>query len=184
MNKNTQKKCCMSKVFNCLSFYLLLSAGTMGAQSINCFDSLVSNKILETKKISTNNKFVILDFWYSACTPCLSSFVMNRKTISKLNTREILFISISIDASIEEMEKILKKYKLRWPNLNDKNRKIASCFEIDGYPTVILLNKNNDEIKRSYSLYETLNDSHIVHLSHNNSSIRLRKKDVARSTNK
>lgn len=165
MNKNTQKKFYMNKALIYLSFCLLLTAGTLGAQS-NCFDALVNNEALKAKKISINDKFVILDFWHSACTPCLSSFVMNRKTISKLNTRKVLFISVSVDNSIEKMEKILKKYKLTWLNINDKNQGITSCFKIDGYPTAILLNKNNEELKRSYSLHEILNDSLIIHLSH------------------
>lgn len=152
----------MNRVLFFWSFGLLFSTVALRAQSASCFEALLAKDLLLDEKITDRPEMVILYFWHAACSPCLSSFVINRRTIAKLDPRKVRFVSISVDPSIEKMETVVKKYKFRWLNWYDQNLELKSCFNIKAYPTAVLLNAQREELERGHDLFAMLNDSRLT----------------------
>ena len=101
-----------------------------------------SGKMLSLDKI--NSDYVLLDFWFSRCTPCIKSFPELQAIYSKTERKQFEIIGISVDTK-EEKElwvKTIKKYDLPWININDVNYSLSKKYVIVNYPTKILLDKN------------------------------------------
>jgi hypothetical protein len=92
------------------------------------------------------NKTVLIDFWYSACSPCLTKM----KSLSKLNDRieyfpnsEILLIN---DGRIDKFE-VFKATASRLPKnlkyLYDVNGKFSKSLEVSNYPYELVLRDNS-----------------------------------------
>ena len=106
-----------------------------------------------------NSDFVILDFWFVGCLPCIE----DHKKISKshlpfLKQKHTAFVSISNDESYQVWKSYLEKHKYPWPQYKKPAaaENIISRLGITTYPTYILLTKKGDILFSTYSLDEIL----------------------------
>ena len=125
---------------------------------LSAFDLLdPANKTMQPAEM--NADFVILDFWFAGCLPCIE----DHKKISKshlpfLKQKHAVLISISNDESYQIWKSYLEKQKYPWPQYKKPAtaENIISRLGITTYPTYILLNKNGDILFSTYSLDEIL----------------------------
>ena len=105
----------------------------------------------------TNSDFVILDFWFVGCLPCIE----DHKRISKsllpfLKQKHSALISISNDDSYQVWKRYLEKHDYSWAQykkpLSAEN--IITRLGITIYPTYILLNRKGEILFSTYSLDE------------------------------
>ncbi|MFT4092478.1 MAG: TlpA disulfide reductase family protein [Niabella sp.] len=102
-------------------------------------------------KIRKNNQYYLLDFWFSHCAPCIAGFPKLKEIYNKFHNKGFDVVSISIDE--EEYEKeynvAIQKNNLVWNHIWDKAGKTSKKFNINAYPTYILLDKNDKIINNN-----------------------------------
>ena len=95
-------------------------------------------------------KIIVMDFWFTGCGACKWTFenVLEKAEEAYRNNPEVTFLSISVDGSRRTWESSIKKEQYtsdKAVNLFTKgkgaNHPITSYYEIKGYPTIILFNK-------------------------------------------
>ncbi|MCD0490411.1 TlpA family protein disulfide reductase [Pedobacter sp. MC2016-14] len=103
-------------------------------------------------------KYVLLDFWGSWCGPCRAANPHLKELYSTYSSKgfEILGISSEKVSGQEQAEKMWKeaveKDGLTWTNVinNEKEMKqdVVRLYDIEGYPTQILLDKDGKIVAR------------------------------------
>jgi len=105
-----------------------------------------------------NSDFLILDFWFVGCLPCIEDHKRISKSLSFLKQKQAELISISNDDSYQTWKNYLEKHNYSWPQYKKPLavENIISQLGITTYPTYILLNKKGDILFSSNSLDEIL----------------------------
>lgn len=152
---NSIKKNNVSKIFE---KNLLLSKSLFPG---NYFPELkLKNKELERIKFRaneySNTSYVLVDFWFSNCGPCIGQFPMLKELYSKYSPKQLKIISISTDITtkINNWDNVIKKHNLPWDNLLDENGVEASPLGINSFPTNYLLNSEGIVLYKNISLID------------------------------
>ena len=100
-------------------------------------------------------KYVVIDFWFTGCGSCKVMFPYLKQLMNEYRNRNIIFISISVDAERSAWEKMLKEgydeagtrvffeEKANWIHLHDpQTRAIAKQYLVSKYPTYILIDRD------------------------------------------
>ncbi len=102
-------------------------------------------------KISENNQYCLIDFWYSHCGPCIAGFPKLKEIYNQFQGKGFNIVSISVDKQKDKKDYMsaIKKYELSWNHVWDKDGVTSFKFNIHAFPTYILLDKegkiiNND----------------------------------------
>lgn len=86
-------------------------------------------------------KYLLIDFWYSSCGPCIATFSSLRSMYSKYHPKGFNIAGVSIDKASgkQEWENAIVKFKLAWPQFWDPAQQTVKKFLINFFPTTILL---------------------------------------------
>ena len=100
-------------------------------------------------------RYVFIDFWFTGCGSCKDMFPYLKQLINGYKNRNIIFLSISVDAERSAWEKMLKEgydeagirvlfeEKANWIHLHDpQTRMIAQHYLVSKYPTYILIDRD------------------------------------------
>ena len=100
-----------------------------------------AGKIINLNDIKSD--YILLDFWFSRCTPCIKSFPELQNLYSKTERKKFEIVGISVDQANEKdlWKNAISKYNLSWLNINDSKALIAKHFAVVNYPTKILIDK-------------------------------------------
>lgn len=93
---------------------------------------------------SLSQKFTVLDFWGSWCSPCIAGFPEMKEYYKKYKNN-VNFIGIACNDKEDKWKNAVKKYDLKWKNLinnDDINKDVSVIYGIKGYPTKIIINSN------------------------------------------
>ena len=92
--------------------------------------------------------YILLDFWFSRCAPCIKSFPELRDLYSKTQRDKFEIAGIPVDLPREKelWKNTITKYDLSCINPNTPKSPIAKSFAIVNYPTKVLLDKNRKVI--------------------------------------
>ncbi len=95
-------------------------------------------------KVRKNSRYYLIDFWYSHCGPCVTGFPKLKKIYKQFHGKGFEIVSISVDKQKDKKDYLaaIKKYKLEWNHVWDKDGVTAEKFNINVFPTYILLDKN------------------------------------------
>ncbi|PZX59506.1 TlpA disulfide reductase family protein [Hydrotalea sandarakina] len=91
-----------------------------------------------------SNKYILIDFWFSHCNPCIGQFSQFKQIYQQFKNVNFDMIGISIDdnQNIVNWQKIIDEQQLPWKQLLDKNGEQAYKLAIDTYPRNFLLDSN------------------------------------------
>jgi len=105
-----------------------------------------------------NSDFVILDFWFVGCIPCIEDHKKIRELLPFLKQKHTELISISNDDSYQTWKSYLEKHKYSWRQYKKPpaGENIISQLGISIYPTYILLNRKGEIMFSTYYLDEIL----------------------------
>jgi thiol-disulfide isomerase/thioredoxin len=99
------------------------------------------------------NKVVVMDFWYNGCGPCRELAPVLEKIERQFEGKNVVFLSVNTDNQ-ERWIDALKggKYSSSYAvNLNvgsaGRNHALLKHYLIQGYPTVLLFDKNGTKIQ-------------------------------------
>ncbi|WP_298508875.1 TlpA disulfide reductase family protein [uncultured Kordia sp.] len=130
-----------------------LNSGNINLSNFTFFD--LENK--ENRILIDNNEYLLLDFWHTACPPCLKDHIEIKSLITDFKNKKTKIVSLSSDQEnrIETWKKYLKSKNLPWTNyIEKKTNSLTDNLEIRIFPTYILLDKNRDIVIYTNSLSE------------------------------
>lgn len=107
--------------------------------------------VLDVKGIKA--KFILIDFWFSYCAPCISQFKNLKPLYANYKNRGFEIVGISTDKSkdINNWKNVINKYDIQWLQLIDINGKEAGGKSISKFPTNYLLDENGIILKKDIS---------------------------------
>ena len=106
-----------------------------------------------TIEINSNLNFTILDFWFTACPPCIkehNEILANPNMFRNLNAE---IIGISTDKKQDKWIKYLKKKNVNWKNFRIDESNLNKDLGIWSFPTYVILD-NESNVLGSYSNIE------------------------------
>ncbi|SMC61468.1 TlpA disulfide reductase family protein [Pedobacter nyackensis] len=129
----------------------LAAAGVLGNGKIfpiiNCVDE--NDKKLNASDLK-RNKYTLIDFWYSSCSPCIGTFPGLCRVYDQYNKQGFEIIGISVDSKgkREDWQRIISEHKLVWRHYWDKDGVEATRLSIRAFPKNLLLDENGKIIKQ------------------------------------
>lgn len=94
-------------------------------------------------KIKESNRYYLIDFWYSHCVPCVAGFPKLKEIYARFHGKGFDIVSVSVDKQKDKKDYVsaMKKYELAWNHVWDKDGVTAEKFNINIFPTYILLDR-------------------------------------------
>jgi|GEM_PF-3197292 len=84
-------------------------------------------------------KVVLLDFWASWCAPCLQA-VPHLKQLEEKHSDDVFqLIGINVDNEKAKLESWVAEQGLTWPQIWDRGHEVIRTFQVNNFPTYILL---------------------------------------------
>jgi thiol-disulfide isomerase/thioredoxin len=134
-------------------------------QKVVNYKGVVYAKIYE-KKLDGNyfnglfllDSLVVINLWHMNCSPCLAEMPGLNKLKNYYKNKPVSFIAITFNDPKEINEKFLKTNKFNWLNLFvDQNNvdKIYDFYLANGFPTIIILDKNSKVFYRESGGYSS-----------------------------
>ncbi|MEO6611996.1 MAG: thioredoxin family protein [Chitinophagaceae bacterium] len=106
-----------------------------------------------------NSSFIILDFWFVGCIPCMEDHKKIKKLLPSLQDKNVALISISNDDSYQKWKDYIEKNNYSWQHYKKPSgsQNIVNQLGISIYPTYILLDRNGKILNSTYYLADFLN---------------------------
>jgi thiol-disulfide isomerase/thioredoxin len=89
-------------------------------------------------------KGVLIDFWASWCGPCMMEMPKVKAAYDKLHPQGFEIIGINLDEDKDQMQRVLAKSNMTWPQSFDGKKwdgPLVERFGIMSIPTVWLVDK-------------------------------------------
>lgn len=110
---------------------------------------LLNNSSRESK--IKDASFILIDFWYSSCVPCLAEIPALNKLNGKLKDRtDIVFLSINTDFFTTKQDdkfvkEAIKKFNIEFLVVSDtKLTAFNKQFKVNGYPSKFIINNKGE----------------------------------------
>lgn len=105
--------------------------------------------------IPNQKKFTLLYFWGTWCGPCKRDHPKLKKLFDQYE-KDVKFIGLAADKNDVVVKEFIIKNNIPWPNIflslkdySQKNEEITNKFHIDGFPSYILLDRDNKVVVNS-----------------------------------
>jgi thiol-disulfide isomerase/thioredoxin len=97
-----------------------------------------------------NRKYILLDFWYSNCGPCLQEMPKYIPIYEKYKDLGFEIVSISVDktSKIEDWRTTINEKGFNWIHYLDENGVEAKKMNISSFPTTFLVNNEGAIIEK------------------------------------
>lgn len=104
-------------------------------------------KLLELPKA----QYILVDFWFSRCQPCLEALPALKKLYATYQTKGFEIVSISTDRTQEVAlwKKRIKEYELPWSQYLDENAVVSSKLSVYSFPTTFLFDNTGKVLLRN-----------------------------------
>lgn len=131
--------------------YKILSSNTLFTDNIFHFKDISLNDVEIDFKQFQNKKYVLVDFWFSYCGPCIAQFPDYKDIYSEYKNRGFEIVNISTDKSkfISRWKKVIKEKGLDWVQYLDENGVEALKLNITIFPTNFLLDDSGKVILKN-----------------------------------
>jgi thiol-disulfide isomerase/thioredoxin len=135
-------------------FYLNVSARVQGAKlaAVGAPCPIIEGADVHGNPFNLRNlrgKYVIIDFWGTWCSACLSGMPAMRE-FRKANADKLTLIGIANDKDKEKVIACMEKHQMEWTNLlqmQGDNDYVAK-FNVQSFPTKILVDPNGTIVYR------------------------------------
>jgi len=117
-----------------------------GDSSVPWKGVLSSNKQINSSQV--NQRFVILDFWYKSCGPCLLSIPVLSEFYDKLSDRDVEMFGVNpVDKDVkEDANNVFELRGGNYPIIYDDDRSMMEDFGVYSFPCVIIIDQFTNKI--------------------------------------
>ena len=85
---------------------------------------------------------VIVSFWATWCGPCRMEMPSLQSFYAKNRDKNVMVLAVSLDIDPEEARKYADAHKLAFPILLDENQRTAQTYDVEGIPTLFIVDKS------------------------------------------
>ncbi len=106
-----------------------------------------------TPKNVSQNKYILVDFWFSHCIPCIGQFDRLKSVYQKFHKKGFEVVAISVDKKedIPRYKNLIAKNGYVWPQVLDLNGVKTKTLDLPGFPSAFLLDSNWKIVKMDLS---------------------------------
>ncbi|MCU4676043.1 TlpA family protein disulfide reductase [Catenovulum sp. 2E275] len=137
---------------------IALIACALGAYSALNLNNTPKNPVLQqafasnieqTKLADFKQDYIILDFWASWCQPCVKSLPYYETLFADLPPHKFAYVAVNLDTDPADAKQFLADLNLNHTGVFfDAEGLLQRSFSIAGLPTLIVLDKQRQEINR------------------------------------
>jgi thiol-disulfide isomerase/thioredoxin len=91
---------------------------------------------------SLRGKVVLLDFWGTWCPPCRESVPMLKNVQKKYAAKPFQLVGISSDDDEDVWKTFIQAQHMNWSEYLDSSSELQEAFNIDSFPTYIVVDKD------------------------------------------
>ncbi|MEQ1676552.1 MAG: TlpA disulfide reductase family protein [Chitinophagaceae bacterium] len=118
------------------------------------FDGFSANdmngNLVDTKQLK--GKVLVINFWFTTCPPCKAERPYLNKIVDDYKfDPNVVFIAVALDQK-EQLESYLKEHEFKY-NVIPEGKKIADSYDIPGYPTQVIVDKEGKVAFHTVSYY-------------------------------
>lgn len=99
------------------------------------------------------DRYVLLDFWASWCTPCIEALPTLQTAREKFSDTPFVLLGIAVNDQRENVERVAKRRGIAWPQVYD-GETLKEYFRVQGIPDPILIGPDGMILERGLSLRE------------------------------
>lgn len=108
-------------------------------------------------EIIKNNKYTVLDFWWSNCAPCRKFNKESEPFYSKLRENNIEIVGINIDSDPSIWNKVSKEDRIKWIDLYaGPNSDTQIAYKVYSFPTKIVIDNEFNIVNFDFKKAEEL----------------------------
>ncbi len=107
------------------------------AQPFNVTDISGNKYSLEELK----GKIIVMNFWFVECKPCVMEIPDLNKLVEQYKGEEIVFLGFATN-NIPKLNSFLSKKEFKY-NIIPESRDVSNSYEINSYPTHIIIDQNS-----------------------------------------
>lgn len=98
-------------------------------------------------EVLAENDYVVIDFWATACGPCIAQFPKLKEIYSTYEDEKFEIVSVCTDITHEQWEESLEEHKLPWIDVGEINAQglvgpTSKAFRLRGLPRSYLVDTN------------------------------------------
>jgi thiol-disulfide isomerase/thioredoxin len=140
-------------LFICVSFIFILvieinAQPTLPDHSGEYFElsfiDALSGEYIDTKTM--RNKIIIVNFWYSECSPCQSLMPHIKNMTDEYSSELVQFIGINIDEDKTKFLKHCDEENIDWPQFFEDDKKwdtsVALEWQVEMVPMLFFINRD------------------------------------------
>lgn len=98
------------------------------------------------KLSSLRGKHVVIDFWATWCVWCIKGMPEMKKYYDKYSDK-LEIISVDCEDAQEDWKLAVEENNMTWKNVYDENGKVNQLYQIEGFPTKIVLDTEGKILK-------------------------------------
>ena len=115
---------------------------------------LTLKEVVENKK----NRYVLLDFWATWCSPCMYEIPYLKTAYEKYNNKGFEIYALSIDHDRDAWTKVIKEEKLQWVNVLRESTEATEQYGVRGVPSNFLIDCSTGIIIATHLRGEALSE--------------------------
>jgi thiol-disulfide isomerase/thioredoxin len=95
----------------------------------------------QVSNTAMRGKVVLLDFWATWCPPCRESLPTMQALHKKYADKAFEIVGISADGDESTLQAFVEQNRMSWPEYLDISGSVQYAFDVDSFPTYIVVDK-------------------------------------------
>jgi thiol-disulfide isomerase/thioredoxin len=131
--------------------------GILAFKDLNIGDLVLANKdsVSATIKFDTT-QYTLIDFWFSACPPCLRDHKVLKKKYQQLRDKSVQIVGISNDQDFQKWKHTIDIHQHPWVNYIETDSTSKILRFASSFPSYYVLDRQGNIVKYSTRIEEIL----------------------------
>ncbi len=131
--------------------------GILALKDLNIGDLVLANKdsLSATIKFDTS-QYTLIDFWFSACPPCLKDHKLLKEKYQQLKDKSIQMVGISNDQDLQKWKRTIEMHQHPWVNYIETDPTSKILRFANSFPSYYVMDRQGNIVKFSNRIEEIL----------------------------